>query len=360
MRAAVLTEFGRPLEVMEVDIDKPSDDEVLIAVAACGICHSDLNVQSGNLPFSPRPQVLGHEAAGVVEAVGPAVRNLAPGDRVVTCPSGFCGRCRWCMSGLLHLCVDKRRARAEGLAPRLRIGNQPVAQFAGLAGFAEKMLVSEQAVAVVPDAMPLDRAALLGCAVVTGMGTVFNAARVRPGQSVAVIGCGGVGLNAIQAARFAGARKIIAIDRLASKLERASRFGATHTIDAGAGDPIAAVRDITGGGVDHAIEAVGRPATITQAFEMLAVRGTATVIGVPAVGDQVTISAMDLLSERRLQGAQMGSSRFPLDLEWIAQMYLDGRLLLDELISSRITLDEIDDQLLGMDASSGARSIVVF
>lgn len=360
MKAAVLTEFTRPLEILDVDIDDPAADEVLVRVAASGVCHSDLNVQVGNLPDSPRPQILGHEVAGVVERVGSDVRYVRPGDLVVTCPSGFCGTCRWCMSGLLHLCVDKRRARPTGQPPRVSVGGQAVAQFAGLGGFAEQMLVSERAVAVVPAEMPLDRAALLGCAVVTGMGTVFNAARVKPGQTVAVIGCGGVGLNAIQAARFAGATTIVAVDRLASKLERAKVFGATNVVDATSADPVEAVRDLTGGGVDHALEVVGRPGTITQAFEMLASRGTATVVGVPRPDDRVTLRAMDLLAERRLQGAQMGSSRFRLDMEWMARMYLDGRILLDELISERVGLDDVNDCLANMDASAGARSVIVF
>jgi S-(hydroxymethyl)glutathione dehydrogenase/alcohol dehydrogenase len=359
MKAAVLTEFDRPLEMLDVDVDNAAPDEVLVRVVASGVCHSDLNVQAGNLPASPRPQVLGHEVAGVVEHVGSDVSYVRPGDRVVTCPSGFCGTCRWCMSGLLHLCIDKGRARPSGQPPRLTCGGQEVAQFAGLGGFAEQMLVSERAVAVVPPEMPLDRAALLGCAVVTGMGTVFNAAKVGPGQTVAVIGCGGVGLNAIQAARFAGAATIVAVDRLASKLERARVFGATHVVDASATDPVAAVRELTGGGVDHAVEVVGRPATITQAFEMLATRGTATVVGVPKLDDMVTLRAMDLLSERRLQGAQMGSSRFRLDLEWMARMYLDGRILLDELISERVALGDVNKCLADMDGSSGARSVIV-
>jgi S-(hydroxymethyl)glutathione dehydrogenase/alcohol dehydrogenase len=219
--------------------------------------------------------------------------------------------------------------------------------------------VSERAVAVVPAEMPLDRAALLGCAVLTGMGTVFNAAKVTPGQTVAVIGCGGVGLNAIQAARFAGAARIIAVDRLAAKLERATLFGATDLVDATVTDPVQAIRELTAGGVDHALEIVGRPETITQAFEMLATRGMATVVGVPKLDDQVTLRAMDLLSERRLQGAQMGASRFRLDIEWIARMYLDGRILLDELISERVGLEDVNDCLASMEETSGARSVIV-
>jgi S-(hydroxymethyl)glutathione dehydrogenase/alcohol dehydrogenase len=360
MRAAVLTEFGKPLELLEVAVDVPEDDEVLVRVVASGVCHSDLNVQVGNLHASPRPQVLGHEVAGIVEAVGARVTDFSVGDHVVTCPSGFCGTCSWCTSGRLHLCTDKRRTRAAGHPPRLQVDGRPIAQFAGLGGFAETMLVNERAVAAIPAAMPLDRAAVLGCAVVTGMGSVINTARVRPGQTVAVIGCGGVGLNVVQAARLSGAARIIAVDRLQAKLERAKTFGATDLVDASSGDPVEAVRDLTDGGVEHAFEVVGRPATVEQAFAMLRTRGTATVVGVGRPGQTAAIGVLDLLSERRLQGAQMGSSRFRTDVALFAQMYLDGRILLDELISQHIALDDVNDALTGLDDFTGARSVITF
>jgi S-(hydroxymethyl)glutathione dehydrogenase/alcohol dehydrogenase len=343
---------------------------VLVRVVASGICHSDLNVAAGNLPASPRPQVLGHEAAGIVERVGRAVRDFAPGDHVITCPSGFCGSCSWCMSGLLHLCTDKRRARSAGQPPRLSFEGQAVAQFAGLGGFAEQMLVHERAVAAIPAEMPFDRAALLGCAVVTGMGTVFNTAQVRPGQTpqpMTATVCPGrtcAVLNTVPipvtTAHPRRAAKIIAVDLLAPKLDRAVRFGATDTVEAGTVDAVDAVRTMTGGGVDHAFEVVGRPATIAQAFEMLRNRGTATVVGVARPGDKVSIGALDLLAEKRLQGAQMGSSRFRLDVDLFARMYLDGRILLDELISERIDLDQLDSALWRMDDSTGARSVISF
>jgi S-(hydroxymethyl)glutathione dehydrogenase / alcohol dehydrogenase len=360
MKAAVLTEFGRPLELLDLQVAEPSPHEVLIRVAACGVCHSDLNVALGNLPASPRPQVLGHEAAGVVERVGDAVTALHPGDHVITCPAAFCGTCSWCMSGLLHLCTDKQRARAPGAAPRLSLDGRPVAQFVGLGGFAERMLVHERAVATVPEQMPLDRAALLGCSVITGMGSVINTAGVRPGDTVAVIGCGGVGLNAVQAARFCGASVIVAVDRVEAKLDRARLFGATHAVDASRHDPVEQVRELTQGGVDHAFEVVGRPPTIEQAFAMLRPRGTATVVGVARPSDRVSVPALELLSEKRLQGTQMGSSRFRLDAALFARLYLDGRIMLDELISQRIPLDQANKALATLDDFPGARSVITF
>jgi S-(hydroxymethyl)glutathione dehydrogenase/alcohol dehydrogenase len=360
VKAAVLTAFQEPLELLDIDLDAPGPDEVVVRVAASGVCHSDLNVWQGNLPWHPLPQVLGHEIAGIVEQVGSGVRDVRPGDHVVTCPSGFCGVCSWCMSGLLHLCTDKSRTRPEGQPSRLSRGGEPVAQFVGLGGFAEKVLVHERTLATIPAEMPLDRAAVLGCAVVTGMGSVLNTAQVKAGQTVAVIGCGGVGLNVVQAARLVGAATVIAVDRLPAKLDRAKLFGATHLVDASAVDAVEAVKELTGGGVDHAFEVVGRPETIEQAFGMLAIRGTATVVGVARPGDTVRIGALDLLQEKKLQGAQMGSSRFRLDVDLFARLYLDDRVMLDELISRTLPLDEVNDALQRMDETPGARSVITF
>ncbi len=359
MKAAVLEAVGSPLVLAELAIDEPEPDEVLLRVAAAGVCHSDHNLYVGNLPGA-LPLVLGHEVSGVVERVGSNVGGLRVGDRVVTCPSGFCGRCRWCMSGHLHLCLDKNRTRLDGHQPRLTRDGEPVTPFVGLGGFAEQMLVHHSSVATVPAELPLDLAALLGCAVITGFGSVLNTARVRPGQTVAVIGCGGVGLNVVQAARYVGASRIIAVDRLSAKLARASAFGATDVVDAGATDPVQVVRELTGGGVDHAFEVVGRGTTIEQAFGMLGLRGTATVVGVARPDDRVTIPALALLSEKRLQGGQMGSSRFPLDVALLARLYLDGRIQLDALVSERIGLDDADTALRTMNDSTGARSVITF
>lgn len=359
MKAAVLEAFNAPLRVADVDVDEPADDEVVIRVVASGVCHSDLTAQRG-AHAAPLPQVLGHEAAGVVERVGARVTEFAPGDHVVTSPSAFCGSCEWCLRGRPQLCGNKRRTRAEGVRARLSLDGQPVAAFAGLGGFAEMMLVHERAVVRIPDEMPLDRAALLGCAVITGMGAVLNTAKVAVGQTVAVIGCGGVGLNAIQAACLGGAERIVAVDRIPSKLDRALEFGATDVVDASVFDPVEAVRELTGGGVDHAFEVVGRPYTIEQAFAMLRTGGTATVVGVARPDDRVSVPPLELLAEKRLQGTQMGSTRFRIDVPLYCRLYLDGRIKLDELLTKQIALEDVNDALATLDDFAGARSVIGF
>lgn len=359
MKAALLRAYCAPLDLADIQLAGPAADEVLIRTVASGVCHTDLTVQSG-AHHSPLPNVLGHEAAGVVLATGSAVREVRVGDHVVTCPSGFCGLCEWCQRGLIHLCTDKGRERAAGLGSRLELDGVPVTAMSGIGGFAEELLVSERQVVPIPKEMPLDRAAVLGCAVVTGIGSVINRARVRPGQSVAIIGVGGVGLNVVQGARLAGAARIIAIDRLPAKLTRALDFGATEVVDASAGDPVAAVRELTGGGVDHSFEVVGRVETTEQAFAMLRPRGTTTLVGVPHPQSRLSIPPMELMAEKRLQGANMGSSRYRLDIPLFVQLYLAGRIKLDELVSARIRLGDVNDALAHMDESTGARSVIVF
>ncbi|GAA3742289.1 S-(hydroxymethyl)glutathione dehydrogenase/alcohol dehydrogenase [Spinactinospora alkalitolerans] len=359
MKAAVLREFDSDLEIEDVDVADPAPDEVLIRVAASGVCHSDRTMQLGAQPLA-LPLVLGHEAAGVVERVGDDVAYVRPGDRVATCASAFCGVCRWCMRGELQHCEEKKRSRPPGLRPRLSSGDRAVEAFVGLGGFAEQLLVHERTVVRLPDEMPLDRAALLGCAVITGLGAVRRAAKVQAGETVAVIGCGGVGLNVVQGARIAGASRIVAVDRIAGKLDLARRFGATDTVDAGAADPVEAVRELTGGGVDHAIEVVGVAATIEQAFQMLDTMGTATVVGVARPDVEVRIPATDLLLEKRLQGTKMGSTRFRLDIPLYSRLYLDGRLELDALLSDRLPLSDVNTALAGLDNPLGARAVLTF
>jgi S-(hydroxymethyl)glutathione dehydrogenase/alcohol dehydrogenase len=359
MKAAVLRAYGEPLEFLDLEVADPAPDEVLVQTVASGICHTDLTVANG-VHNSPIPNVLGHEAAGIVVEVGSAVTDVRVGDHVVACPSGFCGKCEWCQRGLIHLCVDKGRERTAGLGSRLSLDGAPVVAMSGLGGFAEAMLVSERQVVRIPDEMPLDRAALLGCGVITGIGSVINRAQVRPGETVAVIGIGGVGLNVVQGARLAGAARIIAIDRMSTKLDRALLFGATDVIDASSVDPVAAVRDLTGGGVDHSFEVVGRTDTVEQAFAMLRTRGTTTLVGVPGPTTRISIPPMELMAEKRLQGANMGSSRYRLDIPFFVRMYLDGRLKLDELVSERISLSDVNHAFANMDDTSGARSVITF
>lgn len=357
MQAALLSEFGGRHSIAEVTLADPAPDEVLIRTVASGVCHSDLFGHSGANPALELPVVLGHEASGVVLEVGSAVRHVRPGDHVVVCPGGACGVCSWCARGQQQHCLDNGRTRQDR-SPRVTVAGRPVSQFSGLGSFAEQMLVSDRSVVPVPHEMPLDKAALLGCAVVTGIGVVRHTARVAFGETVAVIGCGGVGLNAVQAAALSGASRIIAVDRLPAKLDMAAVFGATDVVDASATDAVTAVRDLSGGGVDHVIEVVGLPSTIEQAFAMLGTAGTATVVGLSRPSDLVSIPAGQLLLEKRLQGSRLGGTRLRVDIPLYASMYLSGRLKLDELLSRRVPLSDVDAALEALADPVGARTLL--
>jgi S-(hydroxymethyl)glutathione dehydrogenase / alcohol dehydrogenase len=360
MRAAVLNSIPGQLEIEEIDISTPGPREVLIKVAAAGLCHSDLHFMEGKYPYMT-PAVLGHESAGIVEAVGDQVTYVQPGDHVITCLSVYCGNCENCLTGHLSICSNSRSTdRTPDQSPRLSRNGDPVAQFLKMSSFAEHMLVHEHGVVKIRDDMPLDRAALIGCGVTTGLGAVFNTAKVEPGTTVAVIGCGGIGLNAIQGARIAGASKIIAIDMLDEKLELASEFGATHTVNAGAGDPVREVMGLSGGGVHYSFEAIGLKIAAEQAFNMLRAGGTATVIGMIPIGQNVELPGVSFLSEKKIQGSAMGSNRFRVDMPRYVDLYLDGRLKLDELVSARISLDEVNDGFESMKSGSIARSVIMF
>jgi S-(hydroxymethyl)glutathione dehydrogenase / alcohol dehydrogenase len=359
MKAAVLREVGKPLMIEEVAIAKPGPREVLIRTAATGVCHSDLHYLEGSYPTT-LPTVLGHESAGIVEAVGSDVRMLKVGDHVVTCLSAFCGHCEHCLTGHLSLCTSPETQRGSEDTPRLGNLQVPMAQFLHLSAFAESMLVHEHAcVAIRPD-MPLDRAALIGCAVLTGFGAIAHTAEVSPGETVAVIGCGGVGLSTINAAVLAGAGRIIAIDAIASKRTLALEFGATDFIDASSGDVAKQVREMTKGGVHHAFEAIGLAATAEQAFAMLRRGGAATIIGMIPVGQKVCVPGWQFLGEKAIRGSLMGSNRFPIDIPRLVDFYLAGRLHLDKLISRRISLSAVNDAFAEMKTGAIARSIIIF
>jgi S-(hydroxymethyl)glutathione dehydrogenase/alcohol dehydrogenase len=359
MRAAVLETIPGELVIDEIELGSVGPREVLVRTVAAGICHSDLHFMEGKYPC-PVPAVLGHESAGIVEAVGSEVTYLQPGDHVISCISGFCGICEYCLTGRPNLCDKTGMAADPAGPPRLRRGDQPVHQFFDLSSFAEQLLVHENHLVKIRDDMPLDKAALIGCGVTTGVGAVMNTAKVAPGQSVAVIGCGGIGLNAIQAAAIVGAGRIIAIDRVPAKLQMAEDFGATDIVDASEVDPILAVLELTGGGVDHAFEAIGLKATAEQAFNMLAKGGTATVIGMIPLGESVELSGFQFLLEKKIQGSNMGSNRFRVDMPQYIEWYLAGRLKLDELVSSVITLDEINDGFATLKTGEVARQLIAF
>ena len=360
MKAAILHTPGQPLTIEDVVVSKPGPREVLIRTAACGLCHSDLHFIEGSYPH-PLPAIPGHEAAGIVEAVGSEVHSVKVGDAVVTCLSAFCGRCDFCVTGRLSLCTSGDTRRKPGDAPRLsKADGSPVNQMLNLSAFAEQMLIHENAcVAINPD-MPLDKAAVIGCAVTTGAGTIFNACKVTPGETVVVVGCGGVGLATINAAKIAGAGRIIAADPIPEKRALAMKLGATDTIDAMANDAAAQIIEMTKGGVDHAIEAVGRPASAALAVASLKRGGTATILGMMPLGERVSLSALDLLGGKKLQGALMGANRFPVDIPRLVEFYLGGKLDLDSIVAETIPLTQINEGFDQMKRGDAARSVIVF
>jgi S-(hydroxymethyl)glutathione dehydrogenase/alcohol dehydrogenase len=359
MKAAVLREVRTPLQIEDVQIGKPGPHEVLIRTAAAGVCHSDLHFIEGSYPY-PLPAVLGHESAGVVEQVGSEVRTVKPGDHVITCLSAFCGHCEFCLTGHMSLCVSPETKRDASEPPRLASDKGDMQQFLNLSSFAEQMLIHEHACVAIRNDMPLDRAALIGCGVLTGTSAVFHTAKVRPGETVAVIGCGGVGLAAINGAAIAGAGRIIAIDTSRSKDNLARHFGATDFVCAAEGDPVKEILESTKGGVHHAFEAVGLKKTTEQAFGMLRRGGTAYVIGMIPIGQSIEIPGYAFLGEKKLVGSLMGSNHFPVDMPRLVEMYLAGKLKLDDMVSRRIKLEEVNDAFEEMKGGQIARSVIVF
>ncbi|NUQ88453.1 MAG: Zn-dependent alcohol dehydrogenase [Hamadaea sp.] len=351
--AAVLAQAPGRLELQELVLSDPDPDEVLVRIAYAGLCHSDLHEIDGTFDTTP-PIVLGHEAAGVVVQVGSNVRDLAVGDRVVTCLSVFCGRCRACVRGLPSSC-DRRTELATGRPDRLTTpAGRPVRPTAGIGAFAEMAVVHRNALVAIPPAMPLPTASILGCAVTTGIGAVVRRARVEPGSSVVVIGAGGVGLAAIQGARLAGARLIIAVDLVPEKLAASVELGATHAFDGRDPGVVAAVREVTGGGADHVIEAVGVASAVERAMAMLAPGGVATVIGMVPSDPPIRLDGNDLFFlEKTLQGSFMGSNQFVRDIPAYVGLQLQGRLQLDRLVSEVIPFEAIND---GFGSLAGGRS----
>jgi len=359
MKAAVLKKIPGELEIEDVGIDKPGPREVLIKTSAAGVCHSDLHFLDGKYIY-PTPCVLGHESAGVVEAVGEQVTYVSPGDHVITCLSVFCGHCEYCLTGRPALCRSREMTRPGDAPPRLAQDGTAVHQFLSLSSFAEQMLVHEHAIVKIRPEMPLDRAALIGCGVTTGLGAVFNTARIEPGSTVAVIGCGGIGLSCVQGAAIAGAGRIIAVDQIPMKLDLAKKFGATDLVNAADGDPVAQVRELTGGGVHYSFEAIGLKVTTEQSFGMLKAGGTATVIGMIPIGTKIELNGPEFLQEKKIQGCSMGSNRFRVDMPTYVDFYLNGRLNLDDMVSARIALDDVNAAMDELRKGEIARSVIIF
>jgi len=363
MKAAVYYEGGKPLSVEDVELLAPQSRELTVRIAAAGVCHSDLHFIDGLVPH-PAPAVLGHEGAGVVEAVGEGVTYVQPGDHVILSFMPACGQCAYCIAGRPNLCIAGGRAAARGTlldgTTRLRKNGEAVYHMTCTACFAERAVVPEASVVKIREDMPLDRAALIGCGVMTGVGAAINTAKVAPGSTVVVIGCGGVGLNVVQGAALAGAAKIIAVDVIDRKLELAQQFGATHVVNSAKDDPVTAVRGLSPGGADYAFEVIGRPDTIGQAYDAVRRGGMAVVVGLAPPGAEVSIPADSLLGEKVLTGSSYGGARFRLDMPKLVELYLAGKLKLDELISRTYPLEGINDAFEAMRQGQVARSIITF
>jgi len=360
LKAAVCNTFGQPLDIEEVELDAPRSGEVRVRLAATAICHSDVHLMRGDWAGTP-PLLGGHEAAGVIEEVGPDVTLAKVGDRVVVSLLRSCGRCFHCASGASHNCdavfaLDTqsriRNARGEAVQQGIKVG-----------AFAEATIVDQSQVVRIPDELPLDRAALLGCGVITGIGAVFNTAGVRPGERVVVIGSGGVGLNTIQGAALAGAGTIIAIDRIDSKLEAARQFGATHTLNSATTEPKEigrTVRKLTGGGADYVFVTVGLAEPVTQAMNMIRRGGTTVLVGMAGVRDTAPIRIFDLVwSEQRIIGSRMGGTRLQIDVPRLIDLYLRGKLELDALVSGRYALENINEAIASMESGSALRNVII-
>jgi S-(hydroxymethyl)glutathione dehydrogenase / alcohol dehydrogenase len=365
VKAAICYQNDQPVRVEEVTLDAPRRDEVRVRIAACGVCHSDLSVISGLLR-SKLPCVLGHEGAGVVEEVGEGVTHVEPGDKVLLAWVTSCSRCFYCRMGKPHLCevgeqINKTNRMPDG-STRVHHDGQDLWVFSAVGAMAEEVVVPASAAVKLPPDAPLDKCALLGCAVLTGVGAVFNTAQVAPGSSVVVFGAGGVGLNAIQGSAIAGAERIIAVDAQQARLETARRLGATDTIDATKDDPVAAVRALTQGrGADYAIEAIGRVKTVEQAWASVRKAGTCVVIGIGSMKETVSINALMLpMLEKRLVGCWYGSANVHVEIPRLLALYRRGKLKLDELITRTYPLSAVNQAFADMTSGANARGVIVF
>ena len=363
-KAAVCRELNKPVVVEEISVDGPKCGEATVKLAACGVCHSDLSATNGTIALPP-PLVLGHEGAGEVVEVGEGVSELAVGDHVVSSFIYMCGRCRFCVSGRPVLCLEQHKALTTPLEGTPRVhdsGGKPLGVFSGCGVMAQYATLSIENLVKIDSRIPLDRAALVGCAVTTGVGAVFNTARVEPGSVVAVFGCGGVGLNVIQGASIAGAERIIAIDTVEAKLEMAKKFGATDTLLAAPGEDIAkALKKLTGGGPDYAFECVGVGALAEAAYRAIRRGGQAVIVGVARPTDAMSLKPMTMVfEEKTLQGSYFGSCVPRVDFPRMLNLYQGGKLKLDELITHRYSIDEAPQAFADLKSGKNDRGVIVF
>ncbi len=364
--AAVLYEPGKPLRIEQIEVLPPQAGEVRVQMKAAGVCHSDYHVMCGDLAM-PMPIIPGHEGSGVVIDIGEGVTSLAPGDHVIPIWRGSCGRCDYCARGRPALCDMGTAMRFGGTMPdgTMRFRNSAgdfVRHYAGVSAFASIATMPEASVVKIDPGFCFNKAALIGCGVITGVGAVVNAAEVRCGSTVAVFGCGGIGLNIVQGARMVGARQIIAVDTHASKLAHAKVFGATHSIDASTCDSVLAVRDLTRGfGADYTFEAIGKPEAIAQAFDATRKGGKCVVAGICRADARAPINVNQLVyAEKSLIGTLYGTARPRQDLLGLIDMHASGQLLLDELITTTYPLEQINEAYGALIRGEVARSLIVF
>jgi NDMA-dependent alcohol dehydrogenase len=363
MKAPVLHKVREPLVVEDVELDSPKAGEVLVKMAASGVCHSCLHAADGSWSPPSTPMVLGDEGAGIVEQVGPGVSRLKPGDHVVLSWAPNCGYCRACVTGHPVRCENRPQGGTllDGTT-RMHLNGQDVYHYASIATFGSYSVVPESAAIKIRDDVPLETAALIGCSVMTGVGAVLNTARVQAGESLVVFGCGGIGLNAVQGGRLASAEPLIAVDIADNKLEYARALGATHTLNAAREDVPARVRELTEGrGADHAVVAVGSTQVVGVAWSALGRGGTCVVVGLPPVGETIQIDPGSLVGpERRLVGSCYGSASVFADFPRMVNLYLSGKLKIDELITRRYAIDEANEAFRALAAGELARGILVF
>lgn len=363
MQASILFEAGRPQEVVDVDLEGPKEEEVVVRMVASGVCHSCLHTADGSWTGSPMPMVLGDEGAGVVEEIGPGVRGLRPGDHVVLSWAPACGQCHYCSTGRSQLCehkVPKRGALFDGTT-RMTLDGKPVYHYGHVASYASYSVVPASCAVPIRKDMPLEQAALIGCSVMTGVGSVLNTAQVPPGASMAVFGAGGIGLNAIQGGSLVAANPIIAVDIDARKLDYAKSMGATHGIDASQDDPVEAIRDLTGRGADYSFIAVGVADVINQAWACLAPAGTCVMIGLPPTGATVTFDTGALQADEKVfRGCKYGSARIRDDFPRMVELYMAGKLKIDELITQKYSLEQANEAFDDLAAGENARGLIVF
>ena len=359
-KAAVLYEPHTPLRIEEVDLGPVKAHDVLVKIVASGVCHSDLHVYHGQAGW-PLPMVLGHEGAGIVQEVGSAVTQVQPGDHIIVNLAPYCGRCRECAQGFIYRCTVMRGP--AGLLydgeTRLSKDGKPIHHYVNSATYAHHAIVHESSAIAIPKRIPLDAACLVGCSLPAGMGAVLNAVPIKPGSSVVVIGCGSVGLNVLQGAQLSGAGKIIAVDVLESKLATAREFGATDIIDASMENVVERVMELTGGGADYAYEVVGKVEPMMDAFRSIRRGGTAVMIGVAPDGSELPINPRELLQEKTITGVSFGSTRAPKDFLMYLDLYEAGKIKIDELITRRGTLEDINEAFADLEKGEVVRTVLL-